>query len=70
MAYSPDYQVFGRERRQCKVVRRDALHAPTPRSALPRLQLGWFPKDLELQPKRLTVVVVELFFRKILATKG
>ena len=39
-AYSPDYQIFGRERRQCKVVRRDALHAPTPRSALPWLQPG------------------------------
>ena len=38
MAYSPGYQIFGRERRQCKVVRRDALHAPTPRSALPRLK--------------------------------
>lgn len=47
-AYSPDYQIFGRERRQCKVVRRDALHAPTPRSALPRLQPGRFPEDVRL----------------------
>lgn len=47
-AYSPDYQIFGRERRQCKVVRRDALHAPTPRSALPRLQPGKFPEDVWL----------------------
>ena len=45
MAYSPDYQIVVRERRQCKVVRRDALHAPTPRSALPRLQPGRFPED-------------------------
>lgn len=47
-AYSPDYQIFGMERRQCKVVRRDALHAPTPRSALPRLQPGRFPEDVRL----------------------
>lgn len=39
------FKIFGMKRRQCKVVRRDALHAPTPRSALPRLQPNWFSFD-------------------------
>lgn len=50
------YQVFGRERRQCKVVRRDALHAPTPRSALPRLQSGRFPEDYLVTTKNVVLL--------------